>query len=99
MYMLPDIHDCDLFIERLARGGDGEPWADPGELGAYLVTATTSGSACYWVEPGLEAMVELFEEPRTCHEVAALICDATGAPAIELGVFEALVRAEILVPP
>ncbi len=96
--VLPEIHDCDRLVAQLARGGDGAALADPGELGAYFVTGGPGGAACYWAPPGLEALVELFEEPRTCHEVATLVRDATGAPAIELGVFEALVRAEILVP-
>jgi radical SAM superfamily enzyme YgiQ (UPF0313 family) len=96
--VLPEIHDCDRLVAQLARGGDGAALADPGELGAYFVTDGPGGAACYWAPPGLEALVELFEEPRTCQEVATLVRDATGAPAIELGVFEALVRAEILVP-
>ena len=96
--VLPEIHDCDRLVAQLERGADGEALEEPGELGAYLVTDAPGGSACYWVEPGLEAIVGLFEEPRTCSEVAALICEATGAPEIDLGIFEPLVRAGILVP-
>ena len=98
MRVLPEIHDCELLVRQIARCTDGEALDDPGELGAYLVTDAPGGSACYWVEPGLEAIVGLFEEPRTCDEVAALICEATGAPALDLAIFEALVRAGILVP-
>lgn len=104
MRVLSEIHDCGLLLAQLARSadregpGDPDDPDDPGELGAYLVTETPGGPVCYWVEPGLKALIELFEEPRTCREVTALVRDATGASEIDLDVFEALVRAEILVP-
>jgi hypothetical protein len=53
----------------------------------------------YWIDPGVHAIAELFVEPRTCGEVAELVCAAVGLPALASGVFEGLIRAGLLVAP
>src|SRR4029079_2437548 len=46
-----------------------------------------------------EAILGLFDQPRTCPEVAALVCEATGLPELGMELFEELVRARIIGPP
>jgi hypothetical protein len=97
-HVLSDIHDCAAVLAQVAalpRGGELLDDAEAGELGAY-VGDERGGGAC-WIGPGVQAIAELFVEPHTCREVADLVCTAIGATELDLGVFEGLVRAGVLV--
>jgi radical SAM superfamily enzyme YgiQ (UPF0313 family) len=98
--VLEEIHDCAALLARIARLGPGELLADAeaGELGAYVVDPG-DGETTYWIDPGVQAIAELFDEPHTCHEVAELVCAQAGIPELAPGVFEGLVRAGVLVAP
>ncbi len=98
--ILSDIHDCAALLEQIARLPPGARLdADAaGELGAYVVDPGDPATV-YWIDPGVHAIAELFAEPRTCGEVAELVCAAVGLPALASGVFEGLIRAGLLVAP
>jgi hypothetical protein len=98
--VLSDIHDCGALLDRIARLPSGA-WlddADAGELGAYVVDPGDPATV-YWIDPGVHAIAELFAEPRTCGEVAQLVCAAAGLPSLAPSVFEGLIRAGVLVAP
>jgi hypothetical protein len=86
-------------LERITRD-DGARLVDEsvmGERGVYLVQVAGPGSKSYRIDEGVEAILTLFEEPRTCTEAIRTICEATGLPELDRGFFEDLVRAGILV--
>ena len=93
--LLPEMHDCQHVLARI-REHDGEGLlddADFGERGVYLVQASKS----YRIDPGVEAILTLFEEPRTPLAVIRTVCEATGVDELDHGFFEELVRTGILV--
>lgn len=97
--LVADIHDCAAVLARIAELPPGELLddAEAGELGAYI--ADPDGAMTCWIAPGVQAIAELFAEPHTCREVADAVCAAVGACELDLGVFEGLVRAGVLVAP
>jgi radical SAM superfamily enzyme YgiQ (UPF0313 family) len=94
--VLSNMHDCARLLERIAHDPAGSTLLDdPIEErpdAVYVLTAMES----YRVDPGVEAILGLFEQPRRCGEVVQSVCEATGMPAIDAHFFEELVRAEIL---
>jgi radical SAM superfamily enzyme YgiQ (UPF0313 family) len=95
--VLAEIHDCAAVLARLATGELLDD-ADAGELGAYVIDPGDPATT-YWIDPGVQAIAELFDEPHTCDEVAALVCAAAGVEALPPSVFEGLIRAGLLVAP
>jgi len=90
------MHDCGMLVNRIEKHPPGAGLleeSDTGELATYLI----NGSTVCWVDPGVQAILDLFDEPRICSEVAELVSDALGTSEISLAVFEALVHAGLLV--
>jgi len=97
--VLSEVHDCGLLIERIKQHPAGAALlknSETGELGAYVVEPGGDRAASYWIEPGVQAIADLFDEPHTFCEVADMLRDSIGAE-IEPDVFEGLVRAGLLV--
>jgi hypothetical protein len=97
--VLPDLHDCQRVLEQITRD-DGARLVDEsamGERGVYLVQVAGPGSKSYRIDEGVEAILTLFEEPRTCSDAIRTIREATGLPELDRDFFEDLVRAGILV--
>jgi hypothetical protein len=101
VHVLSDSHDCGLLLDRIRRHPQGTQLlddAETGERGAYLVIRAGAAPVSYRIEPGVEAILSLFEQPRTCREVAAFLCDLAGGAEVEPGFFASLVRCGVLVP-
>lgn len=98
--ILSNLHDCGLLIERIEGDPDGSHLLDEsetGERGTCLMNISEETATAYQVDAGVEAMLGFFAEPRSCREVAQLICEVGGAPLIEASYFAPLVYAGILV--
>ncbi len=98
--VLEELHDCAALIRRIGeRAGRSEPLAEDeaGELGTYVLRISGAAATTYGIDPGAQAILELFREPRRCSDVAALVRDATGGSEIDGGFFRQLVGAGILV--
>jgi radical SAM superfamily enzyme YgiQ (UPF0313 family) len=98
--VLSDVHDCGLLLERIGQDADGSSLLDEsktGGLGAYLMSVSGSTTTGYHVDPGVEAMLGFFAEPRSCSEVADLVREISGVSRVEPGYFAPLVDAGILV--
>lgn len=72
--------------------------SEAGERGTYLLRVSGQEPAYTKIDPGVEAILGLFEKPRRCTEVANLIAQATGMPKIRPSFFRDLVKTEIIVP-
>jgi hypothetical protein len=99
-YVLPDLHDCGALLHRIERDPNGSrPFDDTqaGERGVYLLSVSGATATSYRIDPGVQAILSLFDEPRTCSDVVGLIRTATGVGAIDDRFFESLVTARILV--
>jgi hypothetical protein len=101
VHVLADLHDCAALLKRIDCEPAGSRLLDEsevGERGVYLVQVSVDKSICYCIDPGVEAILGLFEQPRTCREVADLLCKATGLPELGTEFFGELVQSEILIP-
>lgn len=90
--ILTELHDCAALLARIR---DAEAILDDdsaGERGTYVV----KGASSFVIDDGVEAIATLFERPRTCTDVAAMLREAAGATGIE-PFFEELARAGIIV--
>jgi radical SAM superfamily enzyme YgiQ (UPF0313 family) len=95
-----DLHDCGLVLERVARDPAGSTLLDDsemGERGAYLVRDAGEAAMTCRLDPGVEAILSLFQAPQTCNEATRVIGRATGVSAVGRTLFRDLVRARILV--
>ncbi len=100
VHVLSDLHDCEFLLDRIKQDSDGRRLLDEAETGArgtYLVSITVDTTIGYRVDPGLEAMLDFFAEPRSCTEVSDLICEITGVSQLDGSYFAPLVNAGILV--
>jgi len=98
--ILTDLHDCALVLDCISRDSEGSALLDDsqmGERGVYLVKQARPASKSYRIDPGVEAILGLFEQPRTCKDGVRVIREATGLRSLGYGFFEDLVRAGILV--
>ena len=82
--VLTEMHDCAHLLDRIARD-DGTQLLDldADRDAVYVLTP----SASYRVEPGVDVLLSLFDEPRSCRDIPL---------DIDLSFFEQLVRAGIL---
>ncbi|HSB11719.1 MAG TPA: radical SAM protein [Blastocatellia bacterium] len=97
--VLSDMHDCKLLIERIANDPDGSRLLDEpetGERSVYLISGSGGMATAYQIDAGLEVMLGLFAQPRSCSEVAELVYQITGA-RIDASYFAPLVDFGILV--
>jgi len=98
--VLSDLHDCGLLIERIENAPDSSRLLDEsetGERGACLMSISEETATGYQVDAGVEAMLDLFGQPRSCIEVADIICEMGAGTLIEADFFAPLVNAGIIV--
>lgn len=101
VHILRDLHDCGLLLELIEAQPASVRLIDEseaGERGVYLLKAAGEASIISQIDPGVEAILGLFEEPRTCGEVADFVCQATGVSTLGPSFFEDLVEQAIIVP-
>jgi hypothetical protein len=99
--VLADLHDCAVVIANIERDQSAQLLAEDGmgERGVYVVETAGPSSKSYRIDPGVEAILGMFEEPRSCREVIHTIREITGGADVGHDFFEELVRAGILVAP
>jgi radical SAM superfamily enzyme YgiQ (UPF0313 family) len=93
--ILPGMHDCALLLERIADDTESMLLDDAKAL-RRDVTYVLTPAASYRIDPGVKAVLEMFEQPRRCADVVQSIREATGVPTIDRRFFESLVDAGIL---
>jgi hypothetical protein len=101
IHILHDYHDCSFLLDRIKRQADRTQLLDEseaGERGTYLLNASGKESTCAKIDPGIEAILSLFEQPRPWNEVADLVAQATGMPRLQKSFFRNLIHAEIIIP-
>jgi hypothetical protein len=99
VHVLSDLHDCCFLIDQIRQNSNGRllDESETGVRSTYLVSATAENTINYPVDPGLEAMLGFFAEPRTCTEVTDLIRELTGVSQLDRSYFAPLIDAGILV--
>lgn len=99
--VLSGIHNCGHLLDRIERDPDGT-WlideSEAGEVGAYLIVHAEPTLAHYWIDAGVEAIVTLFDQSRSCREVMELMSAAVGEAALDVALFEQLISMGVLVP-
>lgn len=98
--VLSDMHDCELLIERIRHDPEDSRLLDEsqtGERSVYLMNVSGGTATAYQIDPGVEAMLGFFAEPRSCSEVSNLVQEISGLPQIDASYFAPLVNAGILV--
>jgi radical SAM superfamily enzyme YgiQ (UPF0313 family) len=101
VHVLDNLHDCSRVLAHIERELEPSGLVDDsrfGELGLYLLHAAGDASICSRIDPGVEAVLSLFRDPRTSEEAAAIVRAAVGLPEFESSFFEELVHERILVP-
>lgn len=99
--ILHDYHDCGFLLDQIKQQTDQTQLIDEseaGERGTYLLKVSNREPAYTKIDPGIEAILGLFEKPRRCTEVADLVAQATGMPKIPSSFFRNLAKTEIIVP-
>ena len=92
---MPVAEAEDFFADGEARTPAAHKILDDDSAGA-CGTYVVRGSSSFAIDEGVEAIATLFEQPRTCNDVAAVLREATGADAIA-PFLEELARAGIIV--
>ena len=99
--ILPDLHDCTSLlarIRRLPRGATPLDDRDTGARACHLAILKNGTTAHYRLEPGADAILSLFEEPRSIDEVIALLRGIDDRAADQSRFFQELVQIGALVP-
>ena len=98
--LLADLHDCAALIERIrALPAEAGP-LDAGETGArdcYLTVLHDERSFHYRVDPELDSILSLFEQPQRLTDVMALLREVTGRTAMDDGLLDQLIEIGALV--
>lgn len=100
VHVLRELRDCGRALARIRddRARDALIADDEfGNPGLYLLRAAGKDSACGPIDAGVDAILGLFERPRTCAEAATIIERATALPRFDVAFFEELVRNRVLV--
>ncbi len=98
--VLSGLHVCESLIERIKQQSNGQKLLDESETGeraTYLVSVAQENAVRYQVDPGVEALLSFFNEPRSCSEVTKLVREIPDVSEIDSSYFAPLVTAGILV--
>ncbi len=102
--ILPDLHDCDRWLERIRANAITHKSSDTlledddsDERITYLLHLGRSQPTAYQIDEGVEAILGVFAEPQCCDAVAEMIRDSTGGTAVDPEFFRQLISAGILV--
>jgi len=99
--ILHDYYDCAYLLDRIKRQQDRTQLLDESEVGersTYLHKVSNKEFSYARIDPGVEAILGLFEQPRYCAEVAELVAQVTGMPKLDASFFDDLAQTEIIVP-
>jgi radical SAM superfamily enzyme YgiQ (UPF0313 family) len=79
--VLHELHDIDHLLKLLESEAGGSALADDasaGELGTHLIVTRGRETRTYRIDPGIAAILEMFESPRSCRDVARRVRRRTG---------------------
>ena len=99
LHLFHDLHDCNQLMERIHQSQDDpKPFdnASTGDLGSHLLIMRNGIAEHSQIDPGTHAIIEMFDEPVTCTDVAAAVHEATGGLQIEMDFFQSLLEKGIL---
>jgi radical SAM superfamily enzyme YgiQ (UPF0313 family) len=93
--LLTDMHDCEALIKRIREeiNVDLLTEAELGDRVTYVVT----GASVYRIDPDSQALLSLFEQPRSCREVTDLVAEVSGVDALSSSYFAPFIDAGILI--
>lgn len=103
VYLFRRLHDCSRLIEAISHSANGHLLddAEVGRPGCYMVIGrgTKDGAMDnYALTAETQAVLSLFEKPRSYAEVCRILAPLTGGKAPEPEFFEDLIGQGILVP-
>ena len=87
-------------LEKIAGDPDGPDLLDElqtEEHGSYLMNISDAAATHYRIAAGSEAVLALFEQPRSCCDVIDYLRDLSSVSSVEIDFFVELVDAGILV--
>jgi radical SAM superfamily enzyme YgiQ (UPF0313 family) len=95
-----DLHDCGTLLERIRDLPHDSPPLTPEEVGglaSYIVIVAGEEATHYFIEPGIEGILSLFERPRSLRDAASLLSEVTNMPVSD-DLFVQLVDIGALIP-
>jgi len=95
--LLNDMHDCEALIERIRQDSTGAGLFAESELSDRVTYVLTSSATTYRIDPDLQALLSLFEQPRSCREVTDLVAEVSGMDGLSTSYFAPFIDAGILI--
>jgi hypothetical protein len=93
--LLADMHDCEALIKRIKEEMSADLFVEAEFVDR--VTYVVTDAAAYRIEPDLQALLSLFEQPRSCREVTDLLAEVSGVDQLSSSYFAPLINAGILI--
>jgi radical SAM superfamily enzyme YgiQ (UPF0313 family) len=98
--MLDDLHDCGTLLDRIRTLPAGAAPLEDGEVGGrdcYMTVLQEDRSSHYRVDPGLDSILSLFEQPQRLDDVIGLLRDIAGKTIIDDRLLDELIEIGALV--
>lgn len=95
--LLTGMHDCEALIERIRQDSNGASLFTESELSDRVTYVLTSSAIAYRIDPDLQALLSLFEQPRSCREVTDLVAEVSGVDGLSSSYFTPFIDAGILI--
>ena len=98
--LLEDMHDCAALLDAIPAGAEQARLVEDsavGERGVCLLKPSGNTVTGYHLDPASDVILRLFDQPRSCAEVSALLAHLEDVPAPVPEFFSPLVDAGILV--
>jgi len=103
VHILHNIHDCAFVLKQIQSAVSPEILDDSqcGERRSFILRSAGEASAYAPIDRGAEAILKLFQSPRTLDEVARYLCSIAAADSLDPEFFRPWIDAGILiaVPP
>ncbi|MBX3740451.1 MAG: B12-binding domain-containing radical SAM protein [Akkermansiaceae bacterium] len=100
IHVLYDLHDCNEVVDQIRRVGS-EALLDNSYIancGVYLLEIASGSSQMFQINEGIAAIIELFEQPRSCNDVMGMILRSAGLSSLDMDFFADLASRRIIVP-
>jgi radical SAM superfamily enzyme YgiQ (UPF0313 family) len=95
--LLADMHDCEALIEKIRQDTTGASLFAESELPDRVTYVLTGAATAYRIDPDLQALLSLFEQPRSCREVSDLVAEISGVDDLSSSYFAPFIDAGILI--
>jgi hypothetical protein len=94
---LTGVHDCEALIERIRQDSTGAGLFAESELTDRVTYMFTGSTDAYRIDPDLQALLSLFDQPRSCREVTDLVAEVSGVDGLSSSYFVPFIDAGILI--